>query len=69
MNLSGMKVKTVNPGRVSPSRHNMAGGGFRFSVVVNGVTYYDNIVYESDSACKQAMREKVHMLRKQHAVG
>lgn len=69
MNLSGMKVKTVSPGRVSTSWHNMACGGFRFSVVVNGITYFDDNMYKSASACKQAMREKVYLLRKQHAVG
>ena len=58
-----MKIKSVNPGNV----HHVP-KGFQFSIVIDGIESRNAKIYKSVDACEQAMRETVHLLRKQNLV-
>lgn len=62
--MNRMKVKVINSGGVYH-----APKGFQFSLIVDGIEIRNSNLYSSASECEQAMREKVHLLRKQHAIG
>lgn len=63
MDISGYKVRSVNPGMVHKSWDY---GGWYYSIEVNGFTMKDYILYESPAMCKQAMHEEVARMRKLH---
>ena len=62
MNLEGMKVFKINPGRVY-----LNGSRYKWTAIVNGRLFvHSEADYEGASAAKAAMRDEVYRLRKIH---
>ena len=71
MNISGIKVRSIEPGRVMVLNHNAKTNvyQFQFCVMVNGnISYPDSESYTNAAECKQKMRETVRVLRRQHGL-
>ncbi len=65
INVSGMKVASVNPGMVIPAKE---ADSWKFTIVLNGISVEDNELLQSTSAAKQRMREEVYRLRRVHCL-
>lgn len=71
MNISGIKVRSIDPGRVMILNHDAKTNAyqFQFSIMVNGnISYPDSESYTNAAECKQKMREAVRVLRLQHGL-
>ena len=66
MNLSGMKVLSIDPGHThwDPIKRM-----FYWTIKVNGRTYFGAGHHHTEKAAHQKMRETVAQLRKKHMIG
>lgn len=58
-----MKVREVNPGYIANVR-----GHWVYTIHINGKEHFPENQYDNAATAKQAMRERVHWLRKHHGL-